>query len=267
MELKKMSTKKLEKLLASEKKKNEWLEERRDIVRRYLAFNKLNFYAVEHRAMTAYEQRRAPYGKVLWDPFSSYDGRKRDDSYSMLHHRSDYDEKWKGTFFDTEKELIVNDLYTTHPDLIREKGRPMRLRYLYSPLSYEGANDFATVGFQVVEKEFLDNIRQMYTYENKPDGYFFCDHDVYYIGYCDSVTEEDDGAYRIHLVDPYGSCTSMPIRVSKEVIEQAFGKICILASFSNVLLEEQIFKELQILPYTLREKIGNHGKDTVVIQA
>ena len=267
MELKKLSTKKLEKLLADEKAKNEWLEERKGIVERYLTFNKMNFYAVEHRAMTAHERWCAPYEKKLRNPFSSYDGKERNDDFSMLHHRKDYDEKWKGTFFDIEKELIVNDLYTTHPDLIREKGKPMHLRYLFSPNSYEDANDTATVGFQLVSKEFLDNIRRMYTYENKPDGYFFCDHDQYYLGYCDSVTEQEEGIYRIHLVDPYGSCTSMPIHTSKDVIEQAFGKICILATFSNVLLEEQIFKELQILPYTLREKIGNHGKDTIIIQA
>lgn len=220
-------------------------------------------------------------------------------TYDKLYNHPEYYTKWRNTFFDTQIKLIESGIYvedyrfrtdrtleeiqktnerkrecekdihtirTTHA-IVKNQGDNMKYEeymearkhsssYLYSPAEYE---------------QFLDGICKFSELKldvnnpSKERTYLDVDHSWIILGYCDSV-KAVDGKYQLHLIDPYGECLFSPFDITPEEAELALGRICVVHCAYNHYASEPKLLDLQILPFTLTEKLGEYTKDTVVIR-
>ena len=221
--------------------------------------------------------------------------------YDRLCNHPDYYTKWRGTFFDTQIKLICSGIFVEYPDLRTDKtleeikqlnnksviqeriwdiksgkitntmneklsstmsmdeylyARRFGAAVLYSPAKYE---------------RFLDGIcsfSELMLDPNNPSKkpvYKDVDFPNNIIGLCDAV-KAVDGKYQLHLTDPYGECLFPPFDITAEEAELALGRICVVTCTYNHYATEPKLFELQILPFTLTEKLGEYTKDTVVIR-
>ena len=211
-------------------------------------------------------------------------------TYDRLLDHPDYYTKWRNTFFDSQIKLIESGIFVRSPEADEEKTleelaylverrrkyeqmdvwTPLteaeRLErkevkkywnsYVYSPNDYE---NFLEGVCKFSELKYDSNN------PNKKPTYMDIDMPWSILGYCDSI-KATDGKFQLHLVDPRGECLFAPFDISPEEAELALGRICVVNCAYNHYATEPKLLELQILPFTLNEKLGEYTTDTVVIR-
>ena len=198
-------------------------------------------------------------------------------TYDKLLDHPDYYTKWRNTFFDSQIKLIESGIIIRLPDepadktlaeltqivkrkrelddkgyqKTKEECKEYReiknygTAYLYSPKTYEG-NLKGICKFS--ELKYDENN------PHKKPTYLDVDHPWPILGYCDSV-KAIDGKYQLHLTDPYGECLFPPFDITADEAELALGRICVVNCAYNHYAAEPKLLELQILPFTLTEKL------------
>lgn len=211
-------------------------------------------------------------------------------TYDKLYKHPDYYTKWRNTFFDSQIKLIESGIFVRRPDdteektleelnylverkryystldlwtplskeEIKEQKETMKYGsdYVYSPNKYEDFSQGITKFSELIYDE--KNPSKIPTYLNVDMPWAI-------IGHCDSV-KSVDGKYQLHLTDPYGDCLFPPFDITAEEAELALGRICVVNCAYNHYATEPKLLELQILPFTLTEKLGEYTKDTVIIR-
>ena len=205
--------------------------------------------------------------------------------YGKLCNHPDYYTKWRGTFFDTNIRLIESGVFVRYPKeelgkSIAERRRD-RTKMVYPKEFYYNINA-GNVKKEQVDSAYLYSCGNYETAlmgvckfdsllwdpanpDKEPVG---VDSDMVYhpiVGFCNAI-KENNGKYQLHLVDPFGECLFAPFDLTPEEAELALGRICIVNCAYNFFAAEPRLMELQILPFTLTEKLGDYETDTTIIE-
>lgn len=210
-------------------------------------------------------------------------------TYDRLLDHPEYYSKWRNTFFDSQIKLIETGLFVKWPNekddktlaeltQIMDRKRVLTSKpicslsidelkehkkvfnysntYVYSPSVYESKLNGICKFTELMHDE---------NNPNKKPTYIDVDYPWPILGYCDSV-KAVNGKFQLHLIDPYGECLFPPFDITPEEAELALGRICIVNCAYNHYATEPKLLELQILPFTLTEKLGEYVIDTVIIR-
>ena len=211
-------------------------------------------------------------------------------TYDRLLDHPDYYTKWRNTFFDSQIKLIESGIFVRNPEADEEKTLEELAYLVERRRKYEQMDVWAplTEAERTERKEvkkywnsyvhspadyekFLDGVCKFSELKydsnnpNKKPTYMDVDMPWCILGYCDSIKTKD-GKFQLHLVDPHGECLFAPFDISPEEAELALGRICVVNCAYNHYATEPKLLELQILPFTLNEKLGEYTTDTVVIR-
>lgn len=176
-------------------------------------------------------------------------------NYTLCEH-PEYNEKWKGTFFDRLGGGVVHNMLTAEGDedvLKFRQGRQLVWHRYY--LKNGAKSPFEHL--KVFDIEWV-----------KRQSYFDIDNDICikYIGFCDCASNLD-GNSTIHLVDPSGDAYFYNIDVPADVICESIGKMCTITCVYNYDEENRYrMLEFEILPFTLTEKLGGYPEDAVKVK-
>ena len=193
----------------------------------------------------------------LYEKYNSYSG-LHELRYGKLCNHPDYYTKWRNTFFDKYNRVLHGQIHT---------------RYATEP-----------IGLSITQRKTYRKEKDKYC-DHTNNTIFQCDgYDIHcrgigtfdsliktkeniipILGYCDAV-KEVNGKYQLHLTDPSGDCTFPPFDISAEEAELALGRICVISCAYNFFAAEPKLWEMQILPFTLKEKLGEYETDTIIIE-
>lgn len=212
-------------------------------------------------------------------------------TYDKLYNHPEYYTKWRNTFFDSQIKLIESGLQVRHPSqelgisLADRRKQNTKTRSFLTPSAesnkqnFINNDSFTTVTevsssyvysphYYELELNGICKFSELLFDENNPSKkptYLNVDTPTAIIGYCDSV-KATNNKFQLHLVDPYGECLFPPFDITPEEAELALGRICIVNCAYNHYAKEPKLMELQILPFTLTEKLGEYETDTVVVE-
>lgn len=211
-------------------------------------------------------------------------------TYDRLLDHPDYYTKWRNTFFDSQIKLIESGIFVRSPEettekslaerkYIVERGRELKKRDYSIPFTpnekqeYEESKKYTNacvLSPESYERNMdglckFSELKYDFNNPNKKPTYMDVDMPWCILGYCDSI-KTTDGKFQLHLVDPRGECLFAPFDISPEEAELALGRICVVNCAYNHYATEPKLLELQILPFTLNEKLGEYTTDTVVIR-
>jgi len=193
--------------------------------------------------------------------------------YGKLCNHPEYYSKWRNTFFDKYNRLIHTGIYTRYDDepmglSIAEK-REYRKKRPKEYKSIDEVNNLMTkCSYYEAYCEGVSTYDSLLRTPNNPKPQKLgkdLDTLPSILGYCDSVRKVD-GRYQLHLIDPSGECTFPPFDITAKEAELALGRICVVTCACNFFYAEPKLWELQILPFTLTEKLGDYETDTVIIE-
>lgn len=144
----------------------------------------------------------------------------RGGKYDDLIFLTDYNTKWKGTFFDVQR-IYVEKLEGVYP-----------LNRLETYRKGSSINPFG----------------ERNPYEERPGAL---------IGYCDMVAPSSDGPI-IRITDPYGSITFPPLKKTPyEVAVNWIGQIITVNALYKYQRKNPRVMKVQVLPFTLKEDLRN----------
>lgn len=190
--------------------------------------------------------------------------------YGRLCDHPDYYTKWRNTFFDKYNNVIHGQIHTRYEKEPTGLTVPERAKYRENAYkACKHTNDLLTTcdTYEICCQGIGSFDSLLKTKENmhqKPVGKDL-DRITPILGYCDAV-KEVDGKYQLHLTDPTGDCTFPPFDISAEEAELALGRICVVSCAYNFFAAEPKLWEMQILPFTLKEKLGEYETDTIIIE-
>jgi len=202
----------------------------------------------------------------MWHTFSY----SKDLYYGRLCCHPDYYTKWRNTFFDKYNRVIHGQIHTRYEGEPTGLSIPERQEYRKKTFKFcKATNNLLTPCrmYDICCKGIGTFDSLLKTKENmhqKPVGKDL-DSITPILGFCDAV-KEVDGKYQLHLTDPSGGCTFPPFNITAEEAELALGRICVVSCAYNFFAAAPKLWELQILPYTLTEKLGEYETDTVIIE-
>ena len=172
-----------------------------------------------------------------------------------LIRNPDYYSKWRGTFFDEHHRFVSECLVSYNKKCA---GRNMyveeHLEEHYYNVVYGAKSKWEDMSNPNIG---MGKLRKMFGTSAADDRV------CYYVGYCDSVLCDGDQV-KMHIIDPNAEVTFEDVKVPQEIVSQAVGRMCVLGYAYNFFDEKARFLELQILPYTLTEKIGEYEDDVIV---
>lgn len=191
-------------------------------------------------------------------------------NYGKLCDHPDYYTKWRNTFFDKYNRLIHRGIYTRYSDepvgLSIPERKKIRQAKQFCPdetsnlLTLCRMYDICCNGIGTFESL----LRTPENMHSKPVGLDIdCIDPI--LGFCDAV-KKTDGRYQLHLTDPTGDCLFPPFDITAEEAELALGRICVVTCVYNFFAAAPKLWELQILPFTLTEKLGEYDTDTIIIE-
>ena len=205
----------------------------------------------------------------LYEKYNSYSG-LNELRYGKLCNHPDYYTKWRNTFFDKYNRVLhgqIHSRYATEPTGLSINQRKAYRKEKDKYCDHTNNIIFPCENYDICCKgvgtydSLIKTKENMYT---KPVGKDL-DRISPILGFCDAV-KEVNGKYQLHLTDPSGGCTFPPFDITAEEAELALGRICIVSCVYNFFAAEPKLWELQILPYTLTEKLGEYETDTVIIE-
>ena len=164
---------------------------------------------------------------------------------------SNYGE-WRHTFFDVQHRLMNGPIsvYTANPNA---ESMVENIKYM-------------NIAEHIYHKEYGTLIPGDDARYIEDDGFFYHNLKEDFIGtvvaYCDSASSTEQGV-NLHVIDPTGETTFYHLPVPAVAAEQASGRMVFATFGHNYYREEPTLTELQILPYTLKDKLGDYTQDTI----